>query len=79
MRHREIGALVAAVCLLGGCSGPEDVLPGDPLPGLTAEEQADFEQGREVFTRIFAVDEGLGPIYNENSCNACHSIRIRCT
>jgi CxxC motif-containing protein (DUF1111 family) len=74
MRHRGIGALVAAACLLGGCRGPEDVAPGEPLPDLTAEERSQFDQGREVFERIFSVDEGLGPIFNENSCNACHSM-----
>lgn len=47
--------------------------PGDPLPGLTAEELARFEAGKAAFSRVFLAEEGLGPVYNENTCNACHS------
>lgn len=46
---------------------------GEPLPGLTPEEQARWQAGYEQFTRVFTVEEGLGPAFNENSCNACHS------
>lgn len=46
---------------------------GEPLPGLTPEELARFEAGKAAFTRIFLQEDGLGPVYNENSCNACHS------
>jgi CxxC motif-containing protein (DUF1111 family) len=44
-----------------------------PLPGLTAEERARWEVGLHWFTHIFTPEEGLGPAWNENSCNACHS------
>jgi CxxC motif-containing protein (DUF1111 family) len=46
---------------------------GGPLPGLTGEELARWQEGYNQFTRIFTVEEGLGPAFNENSCNACHS------
>jgi len=46
---------------------------GAPLPGLTEAEQARWEEGYRQFTRIWTVEEGLGPAFNENSCNACHS------
>jgi len=46
---------------------------GGPLPGLNAEELARFEAGKAMFSRIFLQEDGLGPTYNENSCNACHS------
>jgi len=46
---------------------------GGPLPGLTGEELARWQEGYDQFTRIFTVEEGLGPAFNENSCNACHS------
>ncbi|MBZ0119834.1 MAG: hypothetical protein K8H88_22790 [Sandaracinaceae bacterium] len=46
--------------------------PGGPLPGLTAEQLALFEAGREVFLHEFTAEEGLGPIYNERACQTCH-------
>lgn len=46
---------------------------GSPLPGLTAAELARFEAGRAPFNRRFTPQDGLGPRFNENSCNACHT------
>lgn len=46
---------------------------GDPLPGLSAEELARFEAGRAAFNRQFTPEDGLGPRFNENSCEACHT------
>ncbi len=45
---------------------------GDPLPGLTPEQQAAFQDGKTAFVAVEAAGEGLGPIFNENSCVACH-------
>jgi CxxC motif-containing protein (DUF1111 family) len=45
---------------------------GDPLPGLTAEELARFEEGKEEFSEEEEIDEGVGPVFNEASCVACH-------
>ncbi|MDP2958171.1 MAG: di-heme oxidoredictase family protein, partial [Longimicrobiales bacterium] len=47
---------------------------GTPLPGLTPEELERFEAGRTHFTRRFTPDEGLGPRFNEDACNACHTM-----
>ena len=46
---------------------------GDPVLGLTAAQQAAFLDGREEFESIETVEGGLGPIFNNNSCAACHS------
>jgi CxxC motif-containing protein (DUF1111 family) len=51
----------------------EDVAVGDPLPGLTEGEADRFRRGAELFRRIFTPEEGLGPLFNENACNACHT------
>src|SRR2546429_7545666 len=45
---------------------------GDPLPGLTPDQQTAFQDGKTAFTAVEAATEGLGPIFNENSCAACH-------
>src|SRR5437867_249442 len=47
---------------------------GDPLPNLTAEQQALFDAGKVAFLEIEEVEEGLGPIFNARSCGECHSM-----
>jgi len=42
---------------------------GDPLPGLTTVQLADFAAGLDEDTP----ESGLGPIFNNVSCVACHS------
>lgn len=75
-------ALAAATTLLVGCEREAPIPPpvhaeiGSPLPGLTAAEQAAFEAGAVVFGRQFAEAEGLGPRFNENSCDACHTFPV---
>ena len=49
---------------------------GQPLVGLTADQQAAFSEGREEFESIETVDGGLGPIFNNDSCAACHSAPV---
>jgi CxxC motif-containing protein (DUF1111 family) len=44
-----------------------------PLDGLSAEELRAFVRGDEEFGRRFAPASGLGPIFNNVSCAACHS------
>ncbi len=70
----------AVVLLLAFGSSPavsqakEDRQPPVPLPGLTAEERARFEEGRRLFEFEFTPQDGLGPIFNARSCAACHHI-----
>src|SRR5258706_11675777 len=47
---------------------------GDPLPGLTAAQLADFADGLVEIEDEQTVESGLGPIFNNVSCVACHSI-----
>ena len=45
---------------------------GDPLPGLTAPELAQFDEGTLTFrTPVFA-QQGLGPAFNATRCYSCH-------
>jgi len=48
--------------------------PGDPLPGLTATEFAQFRLGLDDFTEVENAEEGLGPAFNATSCAACHNV-----
>ncbi len=75
VKGAAVVAAAAAVAVTAACvrSLPEAAAVGDPLPGLTDEELVRFEAGRVLFNRIFAVDEGTGPLFNENQCSACHT------
>jgi len=46
---------------------------GAPLPGLTGTQAADFAAGLDEFQDEDTPDSGLGPIFNNVSCVACHS------
>jgi len=48
--------------------------PGDPLPGLTATEFAQFRLGLDDFTEVENAEDGLGPAFNATSCAACHNV-----
>lgn len=87
-RGPTVGALggffAATLLLVGsvGCDGSragepgatfQGLRPGDPLPGLTPEQEARFRQGHALFRKIYSPEEGLGPLFNENACNACHT------
>jgi CxxC motif-containing protein (DUF1111 family) len=75
------GAIVLLAGILAGSTGacrPEsqemvDGPIGSPLPGLAPDELARFEAGRSLFARPFSPEAGIGPLYNENACNACHT------
>jgi len=78
---------VLVATLLGGCqwlatsgSGtPPTTSLGDsassfvqPLPGLSDAQVAQYQRGRALFDHTFTPAEGLGPLFNNTSCKACH-------
>lgn len=52
---------------------PAPPSPAVPLTGLTSAELAAFRAGAAVFRQVETVDSGLGPIFNDSSCAACHN------
>lgn len=79
-----VGSLVAAVAS-GACAAQGPVDPGvrggapgagGPLPGLTPDETAFFQDGIARFTTVESVtggqNNGLGPRFNSNACVSCH-------
>lgn len=71
-------SLVAAVAV-AACDQLTTVQPPDgdvfdaPVEGLTTSELAAFVRGDAEFARPFSPNGGLGPIFNDVSCAACHS------
>ncbi len=87
---KDFGGIVAAALALCACTAsrptPAPVDPGvrggaagagTPLPGLTADETAFFQDGLARFAEIEVVtgsnNNGLGPRFNSNQCLSCHS------
>jgi CxxC motif-containing protein (DUF1111 family) len=52
------------------------VMLGGPLKNLSADERARFAAGKEEFTDTEGVADGLGPVFNEASCVACHAAPV---
>ena len=68
-------AAAAAVLLTSiGFAAQAPARPGDPLPGLTTAEFAEFRLGLDDFLEVETSDEGLGPAYNGTSCAVCHNV-----
>ena len=44
----------------------------EPIEGLTPSQLAAHLHGDEEFGKIFGVEDGLGPIFVNNSCENCH-------
>ncbi|MEK6257474.1 MAG: di-heme oxidoredictase family protein [Planctomycetota bacterium] len=81
----QVAALLAAALVLVSSvtsaqqppTGPPPPPPpgfGLPLPGLTGAQLAAFEDGRDDFTEVEDKAGGLGPIFNRDSCVACHGV-----
>lgn len=78
LRHTFLGAIIGPLLVAGlACAGEPDVPvgaePGAPLPGLRQQELARFAAGKALFDKIYTPEEGLGPLFNENQCSACHT------
>ena len=57
---------------LCGCRTHERPSLGEPLAELTPEQRSRFEEGKRAFQRVFEPQDGLGPLFNANSCAECH-------
>jgi CxxC motif-containing protein (DUF1111 family) len=87
--RRGHAAFAMGAILVSGCAGgletgdfadplgEQDVAVrtsfGDALPGLTSDESALFAAGKSHFEDAEGVADGLGPVFNEASCVACHA------
>jgi CxxC motif-containing protein (DUF1111 family) len=45
---------------------------GSHFPGLTPALVARFDKGQQTFEHIVGVSDGLGPVFNDVACVACH-------
>lgn len=66
-----LATVAGAVNILRGQGVPQ---PGDPLPGLSAREFAEFRLGLDDFMEVETAEDGLGPAFNGTSCAVCHNV-----
>jgi CxxC motif-containing protein (DUF1111 family) len=74
-RGLRLCALTLGGFAFAGCH--PTVKPGDPLPGLTREQRAQFDRGAKVFDTVFTPETGLGPVFNSVGCAECHEDPVR--
>lgn len=74
MHRRFLQIFLLLLCVLAAIAIDQARVPqpGDPLRSLSRRERDDFEKGRAVFERAFLAGEGLGPLFNAESCAECH-------
>ncbi|HVY82589.1 MAG TPA: di-heme oxidoredictase family protein [Steroidobacteraceae bacterium] len=73
-------AAALAICAAGTAAAQTDpgVRPGAngagfAISGLSTNEQAFFDAGRDDFAEEEGIGDGLGPRFNLDSCGGCHS------
>src|SRR5439155_12487215 len=76
-RSVPVGVLIVVLIMLAvgsgiGQSGATEAPSGfdDQTNGFVTQTQ--FDQDRKIFKEQDDVDEGLGPVYNAQSCGECH-------
>lgn len=69
--------LLAAGCATQDAPPALDVIREDataiPLPGLSTEARAHFDNGDVLFDELFIETTGLGPVYIRQRCSSCHA------
>jgi|GEM_PF-562212 len=81
MKNRTNVVMTIILCLIGlilasnfYVYAPDIGQVGGPIEGLTLLQLKKFYECREVFKKTFSVKDGLGPLYNADSCYACHGL-----
>src|SRR4051812_29763758 len=57
-------------------SDPLNLAFGGAIPGLSSDEEARFAAGKISFNQTRGVPEGLGPVFNGDSCGSCHAVPV---
>jgi CxxC motif-containing protein (DUF1111 family) len=74
LRICRLGSVVVFALIAGSARAQSDAPDfGEPLAGLNERELARFEAGRAAFLERRTPEEGLGPVFNDRSCGACHN------
>jgi CxxC motif-containing protein (DUF1111 family) len=69
--RRRTTSLIAVFALVSTAAATDF---GDPLRGLTDEELQRFDGGKDAFEEVEGPADGVGPVFNDTSCVACHGV-----
>ena len=75
-RSARLTGVAAIGCMTGSVlAGGVDLQPrmGDPVPGMTPAQMTAFLAGQNDYNTPFLAEEGLGPVFNKESCGNCHN------
>lgn len=70
--YEEVGLLALLRAWPEMVEAPGVGMLGGPRAGLSPREWIGFYEGRQAFLRVYTVQEGLGPFYNDSGCGQCH-------
>lgn len=73
MRSTLLGVLASGALMAVALQGQR--IEAIPVDGLTPAQQAAFSNGARMYLRFFSTAEGLGPVFNAQSCVVCHSFQ----
>ena len=71
-----IAIALAGIASFAFAVTPPQTKAGQPLPGLTANQAFQFQEGREYYSTPLTVAQGLGPAFNQPSCVSCHETPV---
>ncbi|HCD29819.1 MAG TPA: hypothetical protein DEQ73_04360 [Phycisphaerales bacterium] len=75
--YRQVGGHTAVMSgfILAMIIGQVELQPrmGDAISGLDAAYTARFEAGAQLYNTSLIAEDGLGPIFNKQSCANCHN------
>lgn len=71
---RVVGATALTFVTVTAANAQVPIQPrmGDPVPGLSASELNRFDLGKQAFNKTQSIADGLGPVFNDTSCEHCH-------
>src|SRR5262245_24097568 len=73
MWFSRVGAVLIGVFAVSLTSAAQQGQPGGtPVAGLTPAQRQAFDEGRRTFAKRYTMADGLGPVFNDDSCADCH-------
>ena len=71
MRNR-VAFLVACAAFAASVHVAAQRQGGTPVADLTIAQRQAFDEGSRTFAKVYTIDTGLGPVFNDDSCADCH-------
>jgi CxxC motif-containing protein (DUF1111 family) len=74
VRSVHVGLLAIGVFSVVGFQAIAQQRPPGAIPvgGLTPAQQIAFNEGSHTFSKNYEIADGLGPVFNDESCSDCH-------